>query len=1008
MSYLGLIWEGLHDFTLQILIAASIVSIALGLGFEGSDGWHEGVAILVAVVIVLNVGAYNDMQKDKEFRKLEEANARRNVLVTRGGVAKEVLVDDIKVGDIVRMADGDMAPADGLLLSGKDVVMSEAALTGESDDMKKSAQSDPFIISGTTQTSGEMSMVVVGVGLNSVQGRLMQAILQGGADEARPSEAAGGAEESKGEEEGSESGKAKGPQLKDPRERSKTPLEEKLEVLAQQISFLGLGVGILVFCVMFIVHMVEWSNGEGTVNDAGEREWSSSNYSTILGYFIIAITILVVAIPEGLPLAVTISLAYSVGRMQEENILVRTLAACETMGNATAICTDKTGTLTQNRMRVMNMWNPRSDGAHNFHMPFDNTGTLEEVAAFHDATKQSLSARALELAVANAALNSNADIVPDEDADGNAIMENGKPKTKVSGSKTEGALLYWAQEMRHEGIIKELRDARDAQGLELHKFPFSSKRKRASVVLKDGDKCVLHVKGAPEMLLRLCTHYLDEAGVRRELDGHFEMSSSGEVEGAGAKADICRSVINALSDQALRTIAIAYRELDEAALSRARETVEYAPEELKGFGPCPALEDELTLYGIFGIMDPVRPEVPEAVRTCQRAGVTVRMVTGDNINTARAIGRICNIFREEEGGSSVEGPDFTVRIKRNSPFYEPGYFDAHAPKLQVMARSSPHDKLELVRGLMERGDVVAVTGDGSNDAPALKKSNVGFAMGIAGTEVAKQAADIVLLDDNFKSIVAAVKWGRNVYDSIRKFLQFQLTVNLVALVVAFIGAVSLKESPLTATQLLWVNLIMDSFASLALATEPPTPELLMRKPYAKTASLINKFMLRSILGQFLYQCGVLGTILFAGEDIFEIPNGRGRGHGASPTHHYTLVFHTFVMLQVFNEISSRKVNGEWNILDGIMRNWLFHVIIWGTLVVQYVLVETAGDFMSVKPLTFAEHGAAILFGIGGIGVTFLLHLVPADLMPSLDKPEETGQTMDEDPLIGKDSEASKE
>jgi len=930
VTYWELIWEGLHDFTLLLLIAAAVVSMVLGIYMEGwGEGWFEGCAILVAVVIVLNVAAVNDLQKDKQFRDLDAKNAQRNVKVLRGGRVEEVMVDFLLVGDVVKMEAGDMTPADGIYLEGSNVEMDESTLTGESDVMKKSVKR-PFMISGSTMSSGECTMVVIGVGEHSLQGLMMKQLDQ----EVQP-----------------------------------TPLQLKLEVLATQISKLGFVVALICFIAMVVTHMVEWAQGNGTVSEDGQKEWAYSNFKDLLEYFIVAITVLVVAIPEGLPLAVTISLAYSVRKMQKDQILVRHLEACETMGGATTICTDKTGTLTQNKMTVVQAWIEDNDETQNPNGIFlneDHGGSQEGYDAFLSRLKN-LPSSFTDLLLENCCLNSLADLVVDTKTE----LE------RVSGNKTEGALIILAKQCGMDYATK-----RSSSNVD-ERFPFTSARKRSSVLVWKSvgghDRIRLYVKGAAEMVLRLCTTVVDATGMVNALEGHFTMDGQGNVEGEGRKAEIGQNVINAMASNALRTIALAYRDFDPSVLENKAATVVYPDHDNKGSGPCPAVEAELTLVGIVGIQDPVRPEVPAAVLSCQEAGITVRMVTGDNINTAIAIAKQCSIYNPEDQGIAVEGPEFREAVAQHGHIY----FERTGPRIQVMARSAPQDKHLLVTNLMDRGQVVAVTGDGTNDGPALKKANVGFSMGMTGTEVAKQASDIVILDDNFTSIVKAVSWGRNVYDAIRKFLQFQLTVNIVALLIAFLGSVVLSESPLKATQMLWVNLIMDSLAALALATELPTPELLTQRPYGKTDSLISRYMLRNMLGQFFYQSIVIITITLYGEWFFEIEIGRRLSSTSNPTQHYTLVFHVFVMLQVFNEISSRKLQNEWNVFKGISKNPLFIGIVIGTVIVQIVLVTRAGKFASVTELTVSQHIISIIFGLGGMVVTMLMKFIPETHFPAL-------------------------
>ncbi|XP_010790705.1 putative calcium-transporting ATPase 13, plasma membrane-type [Notothenia coriiceps] len=392
-------------------------------------------------------------------------------------------------------------------------------------------------------------------------------------------------------------------------------------------------------------------------------------------------------------------------------------------------------------------------------------------------------------------------------------------------------------------------------------------------------------------------------------------------------------VIEPMACEGLRTICIAYRDLPgnpEPDWENEAEIV-----------------TELTCITVVGIEDPVRPEVPEAIRKCQRAGITVRMVTGDNISTARAIAVKCGIIQPGDDFICIDGKEFNRRIRNEKGEIEQERIDKVWPKLRVLARSSPTDKHTLVKGIidstvLEQRQVVAVTGDGTNDGPALKKADVGFAMGIAGTDVAKEASDIILTDDNFSSIVKAVMWGRNVYDSISKFLQFQLTVNVVAVIVAFTGACITQDSPLKAVQMLWVNLIMDTFASLALATEPPTEDLLLRKPYGRNNPLISLTMMKNILGHGVYQLIIIFTLLFIGEHIFNIDSGRNAPLHSPPSEHYTIIFNTFVLMQLFNEINARKIHGERNVFDGIFANPIFCTIVFGTFAVQQSVPAQAG------------------------------------------------------------------
>ncbi|XP_036620352.1 plasma membrane calcium-transporting ATPase 1-like, partial [Trichosurus vulpecula] len=439
--------------------------------------------------------------------------------------------------------------------------------------------------------------------------------------------------------------------------------------------------------------------------------------------------------------------------------------------------------------------------------------------------------------------------------------------------------------------------------------------------------------------------------------------------------DIVKTVIEPMASEGLRTICLAFRDFPAGE-------------------PEPEWDNEndivtgLTCIAVVGIEDPVRPEVPDAIRKCQRAGITVRMVTGDNINTARAIASKCGILHPGEDFLCLEGKDFNRRIRNEKGEIEQERIDKIWPKLRVLARSSPTDKHTLVKGIIdstvsEQRQVVAVTGDGTNDGPALKKADVGFAMGIAGTDVAKEASDIILTDDNFTSIVKAVMWGRNVYDSISKFLQFQLTVNVVAVIVAFTGACITQDSPLKAVQMLWVNLIMDTLASLALATEPPTESLLLRKPYGRNKPLISRTMMKNILGHAFYQLVVVFTLLFAGEKFFDIDSGRNAPLHAPPSEHYTIVFNTFVLMQLFNEINARKIHGERNVFEGIFNNAIFCTIVLGTFVIQIIIVQFGGKPFSCSELSIEQWLWSIFLGMGTLLWGQLISTIPTSRLKFL-------------------------
>uniref|UniRef100_A0A3P8VJ31 Calcium-transporting ATPase n=1 Tax=Cynoglossus semilaevis TaxID=244447 RepID=A0A3P8VJ31_CYNSE len=962
-TFLQLVWEALQDVTLIILEVAAIVS--LGLSFykppdakrencgraaggaedenEAEAGWIEGAAILLSVICVVLVTAFNDWSKEKQFRGLQSRiEQEQKFTVVRGGQVIQIPVADIVVGDIAQIKYGDLLPADGVLLQGNDLKIDESSLTGESDHVKKTQEKDPMLLSGTHVMEGSGKMVVTAVGVNSQTG-IIFTLLGSGDDEDEDEEEKKKEKEEKkkqkknkkqdgsvenrkkakaqdgaamemqplNSEEGVDAEEKKKSNLP---KKEKSVLQGKLTKLAVQIGKAGLvmsAITVIILVVLFVVDTF-WIQ-----NLPWDKDCTPIYVQFFVKFFIIGVTVLVVAVPEGLPLAVTISLAYSVKKMMKDNNLVRHLDACETMGNATAICSDKTGTLTMNRMTVVQAYIAEK--------------YYKKVPEPENITPSILDILILGIAV-NCAYTTK--ILPPE-------KEGGLPRQV--GNKTECSLLGFSKDLKrdYQTIRNEIPEEK------LYKvYTFNSVRKSMSSVLKLADGSYrMFSKGASEILLRKCYKILTANGepkVFRPRD----------------RDDMVKKVIEPMASEGLRTICLAYRDFPA---SEGEPDWDNENDILSG----------LTCICVVGIEDPVRPEVPEAIRKCQRAGITVRMVTGDNINTARAIATKCGILLPGDDFLCLEGEEVNRRIRNEKGEIEQERIDKIWPKLRVLARSSPTDKHTLVKGIIdstviEQRQVVAVTGDGTNDGPALKKADVGFAMGIAGTDVAKEASDIILTDDNFSSIVKAVMWGRNVYDSISKFLQFQLTVNVVAVIVAFTGACITQDSPLKAVQMLWVNLIMDTFASLALATEPPTEALLLRKPYGRNKPLISRTMMKNILGQAVYQLVIIFSLLFAGEKVFDIDSGRNAPLHAPPSEHYTVVFNTFVMMQLFNEINARKIHGERNVFDGIFNNLIFCSIVLGTFIIQVVIVQFGGKPFSCVALSVDQWLWCTFLGFGSL------------------------------------------
>ncbi|XP_025757481.1 LOW QUALITY PROTEIN: plasma membrane calcium-transporting ATPase 3b [Oreochromis niloticus] len=1009
-TFLELVWEALQDVTLIILEAAAIIS--LGLSFyqppgketescgnvsagaedegEADAGWIEGAAILLSVVCVVLVTAFNDWSKEKQFRGLQSRiEQEQKFTVVRKGNVIQIPVADMVVGDMAQVKYGDLLPADGILVQGNDLKIDESSLTGESDHVRKSVDKDPMLLSGTHVMEGSGRMLVTAVGVNSQTGIIFTLLGAGDVEEdgkekkeestellittdasystvTNGKQPDGAVENNQNKAKKQDGGvamemqplkSAEGGEVED-REKKKTNvpkkeksvLQGKLTKLAVQIGKAGLVMSAITVIILVLFFVINTFVVEG---HSWLPECTPVYIQYFVKFFIIGVTVLVVAVPEGLPLAVTISLAYSVKKMMKDNNLVRHLDACETMGNATAICSDKTGTLTTNRMTVVQAY---IGDVH--HRVIPEPGQINP--------------RTLNLLVNAIAINSayTSKILPPD-------VEGGL--AKQVGNKTECGLLGFVLDLQQDyaPIREQIPEER------LYKvYTFNSVRKSMSTVIKLPDGSFrLYSKGASEIMLKKCSYILDANGESRS----FRPRDRDEM---------VKQVIEPMACEGLRTICIAYRDLPSNPEPEWDNEAE--------------IVTELTCITVVGIEDPVRPEVPEAIRKCQRAGITVRMVTGDNINTARAIAAKCGIIHPGDDFICLEGKDFNRRIRNEKGEIEQERIDKIWPKLRVLARSSPTDKHTLVKGIIdssiaEQRQVVAVTGDGTNDGPALKKADVGFAMGIAGTDVAKEASDIILTDDNFSSIVKAVMWGRNVYDSISKFLQFQLTVNVVAVIVAFTGACITQDSPLKAVQMLWVNLIMDTFASLALATEPPTEALLLRKPYGRNNPLISLTMMKNILGHGVYQLVIIFTLLFIGERMFNIDSGRNAPLHSPPSEHYTIIFNTFVLMQLFNEINARKIHGERNVFDGIFSNPIFCSIVLGTFAVQIVIVQFGGKPFSCAPLNIEQWLWCLFVGVGELLWGQVIATVPAERLPclkeaglGLEPGEEEGEELAED------------
>jgi len=907
LSIWKLFWNAYNDRILIILTAAAIVSLALGVyeavGQQRSPeeppslDWVEGLAIEIAVVIVVLVTGINDYRREKQFVALNAKKDDRQVKAIRSGKSVMISVFDVMVGDILHLESGDSIPADGILVSGHGIRCDESSATGESDAMKKTggeevwarifdgtatSKLDPFIISGSKVLEGVGTYLVTSVGVNSSFGKVMMSLQT---------------------------------------ENEETPLQVKLAGMANWIGYLGTTAAGLLFFILLIRFLAGLS---------GNTDSPAMKGSAFLDILIVAITIIVVAVPEGLPVAVTLALSFATKRMLREKNLVRHLRACETMGNATTICSDKTGTLTQNKMTVV-------AGTLGTKVKFASSPEL----ARHNALPLSTAFSGLSPSVRNLLLQSCA-------VNTTAFEGEEDGKATFIGSKTETAILTLAKAHLGMGPVAEERAVVEVVQL----IPFDSDRKSMAVVIRlaSGGYRLL-VKGAAELLLAKATSELVDFTQDALIEDDLDEESSSRAS----------HIIDDFASQSLRTIAMLYKDFPQWPPTGARRL-----EEDNSMVVFEDMFEDMVLLAILGIQDPLREGVSTAVKQCQDAGVVVRMVTGDNITTASAIATQCGIKTVD--GLAMEGPKFRQLSDQE--------MDAILPQLQVLARSSPDDKRILVARLKHLGQTVAVTGDGTNDGPALKTADVGFSMGIAGTEVAKEASAIILMDDNFSSIVKAIMWGRSVNDAVSKFLQFQITVNITAVVLAFVSAVASpsSHSVLSAVQLLWVNLIMDTFAALALATDAPTEKILNRPPVPKRAALITTNMWKMIVGQAVYQLAVTFTLYFAGAQILHYD--LAANNGLLQTELDTIVFNTFVWMQIFNEFNNRRLDNKFNIFEGVHKNWFFIGINAIMIGGQIMIIFVGGKAFQIKRIDGNQWAISILCALPCLLWAVLLRCIP--------------------------------
>ena len=807
------IWDASTEPMLVMLIFAAIITLAVNITryFTGGEyNFLECVGIFAAIALSVVITIITEGKSAKAFEALNKINEDTLIKVIRNGEPQLITQKEIVVGDIIMIETGDKIVADGRLFSSNDLSVDESALTGESVPVKKDAEfvcqkSTPvaeranMLYSGCFVSAGNGQMLVTGVGNDTEFGQIAQELSS--------------------------------------IEKTTTPLQEKLDKLGKQITVLGASAAAIVFAIEVLQFVMNGQLNLDTVSDA----------------FITSIVLIVAAVPEGLPTIVAVSLALNIIKMSKENALVKKMIACETIGCVNIICSDKTGTLTENRMTVQKIY---------------TGGELIDPEQLKD-----------EMLLKNYCINSNANI-SEEDGSWSFI-----------GNPTEGSLLAAAAKAGVD--YQELRQAADI----VRVFPFSSQNKDMSTIVRENGKEILYVKGNPEKIISLCTGISEE-----EKEKNFHLMEE-------------------FQNKAGRLLAFAHKELEGQYNDEEQDEVEQG----------------LIYDGFVVISDPLSPDVYESIRNCRSAGIEVKMLTGDNIRTARAIANELHMLDDDH--IAVEAADIEKLTDEE--------LKEALKKIQVIARSTPLVKMRVVKLLKEQGNVVAVTGDGINDAPAIKHADVGIAMGIAGTDVTKEASDMVLLDDSFSTIIKAVQWGRGIYENFKRFIQFQLTVNVSSVVVVICSILAGFSAPFTALELLWINIIMDGPPALTLGLEPIRPDLLKHKPTRRNENIISKKMLLRI-----FVNGIFISVIFMLQHFKNFL-------GAAPEEEATVLFTLFVLFQLFNAFNCRELD-DTPMFKNLLKNKLMLGVFLLVLILQGIITQFGAAVFETVPLSAAMWGKMLL------------------------------------------------
>ena len=1040
-SFIKFLKESLSELMIVILLSAAIIQIIIGLTISDQKrtGWYDGASVLFAVFVVVSVESFTNWQKEKKFYELNNLKNTATFFKTiRNNQKVNVISEDLLVGDVIYISLGDVIPADLLVIKSNGIKIDESSLTGESKPVSKEVfeicisnpskkNISPIILSGTDCIEGNGKALVIGVGERSTKGKIQRMV-----------------DNSKDEK--------------------STPLEEKLDVLARKIGIFAISAGIATFVCLTVRLIFIFFSDYKFYKDKLDNKHNNPTmdlvhpktylFPRMLENFMITTVIITIALPEGLPMAVALTLAFSLKKLMDQNNLVRKMHSCETMGGANFILTDKTGTLTTNELNVVKIITP-SQEINLSEEKNTNEIFIEGKKIREDSVKYFKNQRYWNLLRTSLSINVEAHINPLKEPNVNGDMEECE-----SRNKTDNALIKFLY--RVKSPISEIEN--NYKKSDKKQIPFDSNKKRMTTFVKENNETYkLFTKGGAENIKTFCKYYIDsETGEKLELNSLVLKSLEEKIEKAN-------------SDM-LRTIYICYKDIDEKEFEETNEEVD---------------KSDLVLLAIFGIRDTIRKGVKEAVIKCQEASINVIMVTGDNIKTAHSIAKECNIigsncvlenesmheedqlinnppieingdvFYELIGGiycstckkstndckcpktnaealQLSENLNLPIQLLKNDKIKNMDNFKKIITNLRIMARSKPIHKYALVLGLKELNYIVAVTGDGTNDAPALSKSDVGFSM-FDGTDIAKNSSDIILMDNNFSSIVTAIKYGRNIIDNLRKFIQFQLVINLTVCSFIVICSCIGSQTPIRSIQMLWIDLIMDSLATLTLATEPPHDELLKRKPTKRHENIINSTMIRHVFVQTAAQFLILMIIYLFGpkfideQDLSRIAENEMilKCYGVLPGNMYdpkkiiygvktfwanfieinqnlaskgmcgeysnyenlskafklynkhqgapvqlTMIFNVFVLYTLFNQLNCRIVDGNKNIFARIGNNSLFIIIEIFEFSVQFIIIEFWNIVFkaSKNGLTFYQWGICILLSSLSLLLDFILKI----------------------------------